>query len=191
VFWSRPGAPLAIRFGTIALRGLITCGRQGGSANLHGMAKTYRIGRGTRLVNAHFQTMTRLGLGASYRHILTVPGRKTGRLHSTPVDVMRVGGERWLVAGYGPAGWVRNARAAGEVTLSRGRHSRRFEIEETDAATAVPVLRKYMTEIRVTRAYFDASPDSADEQVAAELPRHPVFRLVSKPQLDDRPEQPG
>jgi deazaflavin-dependent oxidoreductase (nitroreductase family) len=160
---------------------------QGGSANLHGMAKTYRRGRGTRLVNALFQTMTRLGLGASYRHILTVPGRKTGRLHSTPVDIIQVSGQRWLVAGYGPAGWVRNARAAGEVTLSRGRHSRRFEIEETDAPTAVPVLRMYMTEIRVTRAYFDATPDSPDEQVAAELPRHPVFRLVSRPQLREHP----
>jgi len=104
------------------------------------MAKTYRLGRGTRLVNTLFQTMTRLGLGASYRHILTVPGRKTGRLHSTPVDIIQVSGQRWLVAGYGPAGWVRNARAAGEVTLSRGRHSCRFDIEEADAPTAVPVL---------------------------------------------------
>ena len=78
---------------------------------MHGMAKTYRLGRGTRLVNTLFQTMTRLGLGASYRHILTGPGRKTGRLHSTPVDIIQVSGERWLVAGYGPAGWVRNARA--------------------------------------------------------------------------------
>ena len=145
------------------------------------MAKTYRLGRGTRLVNAFFRTMTQHGLGASYRHILTVPGRKTGRLHSTPVDIIQVGGERWLVAGYGPASWVRNARAAGEVTLSRGRHSRRFEIEETDAPTAVPVLRKYMTDIRVTRAYFDAGPDSPDEEVAAELPRHAVFRLVPDP----------
>ena len=35
-----------------------------------------------------------------------------------------------------------------------------------------------MSEIRVTRPYFDASPDSADDDVAAELPRHPVFRLI-------------
>lgn len=154
---------------------------QGASANVHVVAKTYRLGRGTRLVNALFQTMTRLGLGASYRHILTVPGRKTGRLHSTPVDIIQVNGQRWLVAGYGPAGWVRNACAAGEVTLSRGRDSRRFEIEEADAPTAVPVLREYMTEIRVTRAYFDATPDSPDEEVAAELPRHPVFRLIPRP----------
>jgi deazaflavin-dependent oxidoreductase (nitroreductase family) len=91
-------------------------------------------------VNVLFQTMTRLGPGASYRNILMVRGRKTGRLHSTPVDIIQVSEQRWLVAGYGPAGWVRNARAAGEVTLSRGRHSRRFEIEEADAPTAVSRL---------------------------------------------------
>ena len=70
------------------------------------MAKTYRLTRGTRLVNALFRILTRLGMGASYRHILTVPGRKTGRLYSTPVDVIELEGERWLVAGYGPASWV-------------------------------------------------------------------------------------
>ena len=70
--------------------------------------------------------LTRLGLGASYRHILTVPGRKTGRLYSTPVDIIELDDQRWLVAGYGPTNWVRNVRAAGEVTLSRARQSDRF-----------------------------------------------------------------
>jgi deazaflavin-dependent oxidoreductase (nitroreductase family) len=144
------------------------------------MAKTYRLSRGTRLVNSLFRTLTGLGLGASYRQILTVPGRKTGRLYSTPVDVIELNGQQWLVAGYGPANWVANARAAGEVTLSRGRQSHHFEVEETVPAAAVPVLRRYMSEIHVTRAYFDANPDSTDEEVAAELPRHPVFRLVPR-----------
>ena len=142
------------------------------------MAKSYRLSRGTRLINSLFQALTRLGLGASYRHILTVPGRTTGQLYSTPVDVIELDGERWLVAGYGPASWVRNVRAAGAVTLTRGRRSHRFEVEEAQAEVAVRVLRKYMTEIRVTRPYFDASPSSTDEEVGAELPRHPVFRLV-------------
>src|SRR6266545_3598454 len=117
-------------------------------------------------------------LRTSYRHILTVPGRKTGRPYSTPVDVIDLDDRRWLVAGYGPSNWVRNVRAAGEVTLSRGRRSDRFDVVEADALDAVPVLRKYMTEIRVTRPYFDASPDSHDDDVAAELARHPVFRLI-------------
>jgi deazaflavin-dependent oxidoreductase (nitroreductase family) len=142
------------------------------------MAKTYRLGVGARLINRLFGTLTRLGGGASYRHILTVAGRKTGRPYSTPVDVMEAGGHRWLVAGYGPVSWVRNARAAGEVTLTRGGRSERFQVREAGPEEAVPVLRRYMREIRVTRPYFDASPDSPDDVVAAELTRHAVFRLL-------------
>jgi deazaflavin-dependent oxidoreductase (nitroreductase family) len=142
------------------------------------MAKTYRLNFGARLVNSVFQLMTRFGLGASYRYILTVPGRKTGRLYSTPVDVIEVGGDRWLVAGYGPAGWVRNARAAGAVTLSRGGRSEKFRVDEVTAQTAIPVLRTYIGEIRVTRRYFDANPSSPDDAIAAELERHAVFRLA-------------
>jgi hypothetical protein len=40
------------------------------------------------------------------------------------------------------------------------------------------VLRKYMAEIRVTRRYFEATANSSDETVAAELSRHAVFRLI-------------
>jgi deazaflavin-dependent oxidoreductase (nitroreductase family) len=109
-----------------------------------------------------------------------VPGRKSGRLYSTPVDVIELGGDRWLVAGYGPTSWVRNARAAGEVTLGRGGHLERFKVEEAGGEQAVRVLRKYIAEIRVTRQYFDARPDSPDDAVAAELPRRAVFRLIPR-----------
>jgi deazaflavin-dependent oxidoreductase (nitroreductase family) len=142
------------------------------------VAKTYRRHLGTRLINWWFRTLTKLGLGASYRHILTVPGRKTGRLHSTPVDVVEAGGQRWLVAGYGPANWVLNTRTAGEVALSRGGRSETYKVEEAGPEDAIPVLRKYIAEIRVTRPYFDAAPNASDEAVAAELPRHAVFRLI-------------
>jgi deazaflavin-dependent oxidoreductase (nitroreductase family) len=142
------------------------------------MAKTYRRHIGTRLINWWFRTLTKLGLGASYRQILTVPGRKTGRPHSTPVDVIEVDGDCWLVAGYGPSSWVLNTRAHGAVTLSRGSHSETYKVEEVGAEAAIPVLRQYIAEIRVTRPYFDATPSSSDEAVAAELSRHAVFRLI-------------
>jgi hypothetical protein len=41
---------------------------------------------------------------------------------------------------------VLNARAAGEVTLSRGRHSETSKVEEATAEDAIPVLREYMAE---------------------------------------------
>jgi len=142
------------------------------------MARPYRRHFGTRLINWWFRMLTKAGLGASYRRVLTVPGRKTGRPRSTPVDVIEVGGHRWLVAGYGPSSWVLNTRASGEVELSRGGHTETYKVEEAEAAAAIPVLRAYITKIRATRRYFDATPESSDDTVARELSRHAVFRLT-------------
>ena len=92
--------------------------------------------------------------------------------------MIETGGHRWLVAGYGPANWVLNTRASGEVELSRAGHAETYKVDEAGAEDAIPVLRQYIAEIRVTRPYFDAAPDSPDEAIAAELPRHAVFRLI-------------
>ena len=62
--------------------------------------------------------------------------------------------------------------------LSRGSHSETYKVEEVRGEEAIPVLRKYIAKIRVTRPYFDASANSSDEAVAAELSRHAVFRLI-------------
>lgn len=142
------------------------------------MAKTYRVGFGTRLINGVFRAMTRRGMGKSYRYVLTVRGRKSGRLFSTPVDVMSAGGERWVVGAYGVSDWVRNARAAGQIELSRGGASHNVRVIELGPEESVPVLRQYWREVPVTRPYFDVTGDSTDEEFAAEAPRHPVFRLA-------------
>jgi deazaflavin-dependent oxidoreductase (nitroreductase family) len=141
------------------------------------MAKTYRLGTARRLANRVFQWMTSHGIGARYRYLLTVPGRKSGLARSTPVDVMEIDGTRWLVAAYGIVGWVHNARVAGSVTLARGHWSERFRAEEVTGAEALPVLRTYIRRVRVTRAYFDAGPDAGDEALLTDLRNHPVFRL--------------
>lgn len=141
------------------------------------MAKTYRVNRAERVLNGVFRLLTRLGIGAKYRHILTVPGRKTGKLYSTPVDVMQSGSRRFLVAPYGVVNWVRNARAAGEVTLSRGGRTERVRVSEVSPEASTPVLRQYISEVRVTRPYFDVTLESTDQEFAAEAPRHPVFEV--------------
>jgi deazaflavin-dependent oxidoreductase (nitroreductase family) len=141
------------------------------------MARTYRINAMERVINALFRVLTRLGFGAEYRHILTVRGRKTGKAYSTPVDVMEGGGRRFLVAPYGVVNWVRNARAAGEVSLSRGGRTEHVRVSELSPEASAPVLRQYISEVRVTRPYFDVTLDSTDQAFAAEAPRHPVFEI--------------
>lgn len=142
------------------------------------MPRPYRKSPLRRAVNLVVRPLARLGLTGPRTHLLTVPGRTTGRLWSTPVSIVRDGPERWLVAPYGDRNWVKNARAAGWVELRRGRRRERLELEELAGDEAVRVLRRYYRDGRVTRPFFDVSLDSPHEAWLAEAPRHPVFRLV-------------
>jgi deazaflavin-dependent oxidoreductase (nitroreductase family) len=142
------------------------------------MTKTYRLSPATRLANVVFGALTRRGRGAGYRYILTVEGRRSGVARSTPVDVMDVDGQRWLVAPYGDVNWVRNARAAGEVELSRGGRSTRWTAVEVRGRDAVPAIRQYILSVPVTAAYWEVDADSPEEAVAAASEQHPAFRLT-------------
>ena len=143
------------------------------------MAATYRLSPGRRAANRLVRLLLKLGLMPGPTYLLTVPGRRTGRPLSTPVTLVEEGDVRWLVAPYGDVAWVRNARAAGQVTLSRGRHAETVPIREPSAADAAPVLQRYVTRVPITRPYFDATPDSPLAAFEAEAPRHPVFALGS------------
>jgi deazaflavin-dependent oxidoreductase (nitroreductase family) len=141
------------------------------------MASTYRLGAARRAVNALIHALLRVGIGPPRTYLLTVAGRKTGRPLTTPVTLVESGGRRWLVAPYGEVGWVRNARVAGRVTLSRGRRSETLTVTPLGPADSAVVLRQYLREVPITRPYFDVRPDSPLEAFAAEAPRHPVFAL--------------
>jgi deazaflavin-dependent oxidoreductase (nitroreductase family) len=139
--------------------------------------KSYRLSHGRRLINLLVRPLARVGLTGPRTHLLTVPGRRTGRLWSTPVSLIGLEGERYAVAPYGERNWVKNARAAGWVELQRGRKRERVTAEELAPGEAVPVLREYYRRSRVTHSFFDVTLASPDESWLAEASRHPVFRL--------------
>lgn len=145
------------------------------------MAKSYRPTSLGRLRDGLMAFALRKGIGPPGIYLLTVPGRKTGTPHSTPVAPHEHGGERWLVAPYGEVGWVRNARAAGRVTLQRGKKVESLKVTElTTVAEAAPVLKRYVAEHpRTVGPYFDGGKDATLEQfeLAAETGGHPVFKL--------------
>lgn len=126
------------------------------------------------------QTLLRLGLAPKGTYLLTVPGRKSGKLYSTPVRLVEDGSNRWLVSPYGEVNWVRNARAAGQATLTRGGRSETVSLIELGPAESAPVLQKYITNEPITRPYFDVQPDSPLEEFVAEAPRHPVFFIQAR-----------
>lgn len=143
------------------------------------MAATYRLGPARRIVNTLMTAFLRLGIGPPRTYLLTVPGRKTGRLLTTPVTLVETSGRRWLVAPYGEVAWVRNTRAAGRITLTRGRRTETLTASALGPADSAPVLRQYVREVPITRPYFDVRPDSPLEAFVAEAPRHPVFLLAA------------
>ena len=122
--------------------------------------------------------LLRLGLGPARTYLLTVAGRRSGAPRTTPVTLVEEGGRRWLVAPYGEVAWVRNLRAAGKATLSRGGRTEAIAIREVNAEEAAPVLKMYVTRVPITRPYFDAKPESDLAAFRAEAPRHPVFAIV-------------
>ena len=141
------------------------------------MAATYRLSPARRAANRLVRLLLKLGLMPGPTYLLTVPGRRTGRPLSTPVTLVEEGRDRWLVSPYGEVAWVRNARAAGRVTLTRGRHTETVSIRALNAAEAAPVLQRYVTRVPITRPYFDVTPASPLAAFEAEAPRHPVFHL--------------
>ena len=131
-----------------------------------------------RAIDALVGLTIRLGIAPKRFHILTVRGWKSGRPSSIPVIVHAQSGERWLVAPYGERMWVRNARAAGEVTLRRGRRQETAAVEEVGPAEAGPVLKQYLRETPITRGFFPITADAPLEDFVREAPGHPVFRIA-------------
>ena len=142
------------------------------------MAATYKPTRLRSLGNMVLKPLVELGVTGRRTHVLTVVGRRTGTRYSTPVQpILESGRPRWLVAPYGEREWVKNARAAGVVELTRARKTERLRIEEVGSEEAAPVLREYLKRTPIVKPYFDAGRNSPLEEFAAEADRHPVFRL--------------
>jgi deazaflavin-dependent oxidoreductase (nitroreductase family) len=140
-------------------------------------AKRYEPGRWRRVENTVMSSVVWAGLVPS-SYLLTTKGRRTGRLRSNPVTIVEVAGRRWLVAPYGPVSWVRNARAAGRVSVTRRLGTRHYAVREASAVEAGPVLQRYVAVATATREYFQADKNSPVERFVAESERHPVFELV-------------
>ena len=118
--------------------------------------------------------LLRRGVRIGSQHLLSVRGRKSGELRSTPVSIATIDGSRYIVAAFADAAWVHNVRAAREGTLSRGRDREHVRLVELPVEERAPVLRAFLTQVRGGVRFFG----SADaDVVVAGADRYPVFRL--------------
>src|SRR5438874_1907249 len=92
-------------------------------------------------VNRIVVALQRLGLSIGTMHVLAIPGRKSGKLRTTPVSLMRIGDKRYVVGGLSNADWVQNARAAGWGIIAYGRKKERVALVELPLEERAPVLR--------------------------------------------------
>jgi deazaflavin-dependent oxidoreductase (nitroreductase family) len=146
-----------------------------------------------RLNDALITTLLRAGVKLGTASLLTVRGRKSGRPHTVPVLLVEQEGQRWLVAPYGVVQWVRNIRAAGRATLTRGRRSEAISVTEMSAGEAAPILKRYLAVQHAAdvRSYFDAAKDSPIEAFEREAARHPVFAITTVEEPPERSQYGG
>jgi deazaflavin-dependent oxidoreductase (nitroreductase family) len=121
-----------------------------------------------------------LGIGFPYNYLLQVRGRKSGKIYSTPVDLLELHGKKFLVAPRGRTQWVRNAEAAGEVTLKRGRRVLRFRLRALAEGEKPPVLKAYLDNFRrEVQGYFPLPAGSPPEAFEKIVDDYPAFELIA------------
>ena len=133
-----------------------------------------------RLFNRIFGSLVGLGLGFSYNYLLQVRGRKSGRSYSTPINLLELAGKRFLVAPRGRTQWVRNAEAAGEVTLKKGRKQQRFRLRPVPDTEKPEILKAYLDNFkREVQRYFPVPAGSPIPAFTQVTQNYPVFELIA------------
>ncbi len=120
-----------------------------------------------------------LGIGAKYNYLLETRGRKTGRIFATPVNLLEMNGHRYLVAVRGETGWVRNARAAGSITLKKGGTRMQLSVREIAVGQRPPMLKEFLDRYAGQVQRFYPVPKGSPVEAFGEMAlRAPVFELI-------------
>ncbi|MGW3245736.1 nitroreductase family deazaflavin-dependent oxidoreductase [Streptomyces sp. NPDC001070] len=124
--------------------------------------------------------LTRRGLSVWGSRVLAVRGRKSGEWRRTPVNLLVVNGERYLVAPRGHVQWTHNMRAAGGGQLLLGKKVEEFTATEVADDAKPEVLRAYLKRWKAEVGVFfgGVGADSTDDELRAIAHKHPVFRIT-------------
>jgi deazaflavin-dependent oxidoreductase (nitroreductase family) len=133
---------------------------------------------GEKVFNRVFGFLVGLGVGFSYNYLLQVRGRKSGKLYSTPIDLLEQNGKRYLVAPRGRTQWVRNAEAAGEIILKRGSTRQKYRLRPIPDSEKPAILKAYLdTFKREVQTYFSVPAGSPVEAFSELTSSYPAFEL--------------
>lgn len=118
------------------------------------MPEEARLPRWLKVANPVIVALQRRGVVIGTMRLLSVPGRKSGELRTTPVSPLTVDGERYIIAGLEKADWVKNARVARWGILARGREQERVNLVELPVRERAPVLREFPRKVPRGIGYF-------------------------------------
>ena len=130
--------------------------------------------------NRSIAFLTRHGVSVWGSRVLAVKGRTSGEWRTTPVNLLELDDNRYLVSPRGEGQWVRNLRVAGTGELRVGKkveafRARELADDEERWSSCAAYLKRWKFEVGV---FFDGvGPDSTDEQLRAIAPRHPAFEI--------------
>jgi deazaflavin-dependent oxidoreductase (nitroreductase family) len=132
------------------------------------------------VTNPSVAAMARAGISVAGVCVLEVPGRGSGQPWRTPVNVLTVDGERYLIAPRGQTQWVRNLRASGRGRLLVGRRVEPFTATEVPDRDKAPLLRAYIKrwKFAVGRFFDGVGPDAPQAEFHRIAHGHPVFRIT-------------
>src|ERR1017187_6985061 len=134
-----------------------------------------------RAFNRLFGFLVGLGFGLKHNYLLQVRGRKSGRLYSTPIDLLETGGKRFLVAPRGRTQWVRNAEAAGGGTLKKGRWRQSYRLQPFADPEKPELLKASLDSFKTpVQRYFPVPAGSAVQVFASLAANYPVFELTER-----------
>jgi deazaflavin-dependent oxidoreductase (nitroreductase family) len=138
----------------------------------------------THVFNRMVAALTGRGVSLFGSRVLEVRGRSSGEPRRTPVNLLELDGERYLVAPRGETQWARNLRVSGEGRLLAGKRSESFTAAELSDEEKAPVLRAYLKRWKFeVGVFFDGvGPDSSEQELREAAPKHPVFRILRSAQ---------
>jgi deazaflavin-dependent oxidoreductase (nitroreductase family) len=132
-----------------------------------------------RIFNPIVAGLTKIGISVWGSRVLAVRGRSSGQMRTTPVNVLTVDGQRYLVAPRGETNWVKNLRVAGVCELRVGRRTEKVSATELDDARKPAVIRPYLRRWKweVGQFFEGVGSDASDDELLEVAGRYPVFAL--------------
>jgi Domain of unknown function (DUF385). len=131
-------------------------------------------------MNQIIKTLQRMGIAFFSFHLISVPGRRSGLLRTTPVSPFSVDGQRYILS-FGQTEWVKNARESGWGILARGRRQSKVALVEVRPPESAVIVREFPLKIPAGVQFFvrlglvekPAGPD----QFHAAAERLALFRI--------------